>query len=123
MIVGDMIGAGAGMTKLCKLWENPNPSSSFTPTNPITISGVQNYNLLLISFDNDVTNTNMAGENVLIVPTDGLRYQVTFVKNSDGHIALRTAMVTTDTVTFTNAVLSGTQNNNLLVPLTIWGIA
>lgn len=121
MIVGDMIGSGAGKAKLCKLWENPSPSTSFVAKD-VTITGVQNYKFLLISFDNDVADTNMAGENVLLVPTDGLRYQVTFVKNSDGHIGLRTAMVTTDTVTFTNAVLSGTQNNNLLVPLTIWGI-
>lgn len=125
MIIGDALTVATGGAVLDKLWVNPSPEATF-PASDITISGVNDYQFLMITFDLAKGTSAPTGEEAIVVPTDGLAYQVSFVRYATGYICLRTARVDTGSVHFNDASLGSASsyatNNSYLIPLTIWGI-
>lgn len=119
-IGGNEEGSGSGSNNLELLWENPSPTSSF-PAQTITLSS-NNYDYLII---NPTLQTTIDGStNSLILkkyPNKVVMSELTWINESLG-ISVRIVRISEDglNVTFENVKTSN--DNSILVPLSIYGV-
>ena len=100
-----------GNMRMTKLWENPNPSSSF-PGQQIAIS-MDGYDLIFILFKNHTDSDNML--NVITLNGQG----VLMLSAAD---VLFSRVFNTSTETFTNGFRGSTVDNTVCIPYQIYGI-
>lgn len=111
----DDIAASMGNMRMIKLWENPNPTASFAAQDITLSSNV--YDILLIIG----VNSSSSGVTIAAIVQKGKNGRLSYLLSSSAYI--RNINYSSNTVYAVQAGYAGaTENNDVAIPLTIYGI-